>query len=439
MSDADSKPPADGTLREAQKPRTRDIPRAVRFALLQVRQSQAPEMAANLAFRTLFGLLPVLVMATIVTRAILGEGFNDLVHRIVGALALNEVKVVPAGAAEGDGVPLGAWLESLAADAANVDLSTIGVIGALAVVFSAVWTMVAIESSFNTIYRAPQGRSIVRRVLIYWFVITAGPVFFALIPLGIREVAGFIGENSSAAIFVAGVFSKVGAFVSLWILLSAAYATVPNARVDVRAAILGAAVASALVELGKGFLSASLSSSFAASRLYGSLGLVPLFMLWVYLMWLVVLFGLQTSAILQGLTRGGRSLAAGVSAPDVFEPAQAIGCYRALCTRFRTGRGVSIDTLVRNCGVTPAIARDLLQLFERHGLAHRIEGSGSRYAPSRPPEDVTRAEVLRIGFALADGGVEAAVKDEVSDLRDAQIATLGDARFGEAEPVKPLT
>jgi len=438
MSDAESKPPADGTLREAQKPRTRDIPRAVRFALLQVRQSQAPEMAANLAFRTLFGLLPVLVMATIATRAILGEGFNDLVHRVVEALALNEVKVVPAGAAEGDGVPLGAWLESLAADAANVDLSTIGVIGALAVVFSAVWTMVAIESSFNTIYRAPQGRSIVRRVLIYWFVITAGPVFFALIPLGIREVAGFIGENSSAAIFVAGVFSKVGAFVSLWILLAAAYATVPNARVDVRAAILGAAVASVLVELGKGFLSASLSSSFAASRLYGSLGLVPLFMLWVYLMWLVVLFGLQTSAILQGLTRGGRSLAAGISAPDVFEPAQAIGCYRALCTRFRTGRGVSIDTLVRNCGVTPTIARDLLQLFERHGLAHRIEGSGSRYAPSRPPEDVTHAEVLRLGFALADGGIEASVQDEISELRDAQIAKLGDARFSEATPGKPL-
>ena len=420
-------------LQEAATPHTRDVPRAVRYALLQVQQSQAPAMAANLAFRTLFGLLPVLVVATIVTRAILGDGFSDLVHRVVDALGLHDVKITQGASTDGGGVPLGAWLESLASDAATIDLSAIGVIGALAVVFSAVWTMVAIESSFNTIYRAPEGRSFVRRVLIYWFVITAGPVFFALIPLGIREAADLIGENSTATLFVAGVFSKVGAFVSLWILLSAAFATVPNARVDLRAAILGAAVSSALVELGKGFLSASLSSSFAASRLYGSLGLVPLFMLWVYLMWLAVLFGLQTAAILQGLSRGGRTLASGVAAPDVFEPAQALACYRALCTRFSTGRGISSDTLVRNCGVTPAVARDLLQLFERRGLAHRIEGSGNRYAPSRPPEDVTHAEVLRAGFALADGGAESSARDEVAELRDAQLAKLGDARFGKAK------
>ena len=148
-----------------------------------------------------------------------------------------------------------------------------------------------------------------------------------------------------------------------------------------------------------------------------------------HLMWLAVLFGLQTAAILQGLTRGGRTLAAGVAAPDLFEPAQAIGCYRALCDRFRTGRGVSTDTLVRNCGVTPAVARELLVLFERRGLAHRIEGSGSRYAPSRPPADVTHAEVLRVGFALTDGGTEAAVRDEIAELREAQLARLGDARF----------
>jgi membrane protein len=126
-----------------------------------------------------------------------------------------------------------------------------------------------------------------------------------------------------------------------------------GARVDLRAAILGAFVATLLIELGKRFLGASLAGTFSASQLYGSLGLVPLFMMWVYLMWLAVLFGLQTAAILQGLSRGGRSLAAGIAAPDLFEPAQAIGCYRAICTRFHTGRGVSVDTLVRHTGVTP--------------------------------------------------------------------------------------
>lgn len=423
-------------VQEAARPRTRDLVRALRYAALQIQQSQAPAMAANLAFRTLFGMLPVLVVATIVTRAMLGDGFLDLVHRVVEALGLHTVEVAPSGASADKAVLLGDWIESIARDAATIDLSGIGFIGALAVLFSAVWTMVAIETSFNTIYRAPQGRSLARRLLIYWFVITAGPVFFAALPLGLRELAGLVGTDSTAAVLFAKTFSKIGAFASLWVLLSAAYATVPNTRVDLRAAVLGAFAATVIVEIGKSFLAASLSSSFSASRLYGSLGLVPFFMLWVYLMWLAVLFGLQTSAILQGFTRGGRNLAAGVNAPDVFEPAQAIACFRALCERFRTGRGVSVDTLVRSCGVTPGVARDLLALFERRGLAHRIEGSSNRYAPSRPPEDVTHAEVLRAGFALADGGAESAVRDEVADLRDAQIARLGEARF-ESAPRKP--
>ena len=421
------------TLTEAPRPRTRDLAIAVRFAFAQVQQSQAPAMAANLAFRTLFGLLPVLVVATIVTRALLGDGFIELVHRTIDLLGLHEVKVVPAdgsgAASDAAGVPLGSWLESLAREAANIDLSAIGFVGALAVVFSAVWTMVAIESSFNTIYRAPQGRPLLRRVLIYWFVITAGPVLFAAVPFAFTTLTDLVGADSNAALLAARVFSAVGAFVSLWLLLGAAYATVPNTKVDVRAAILGALVAAAIVELGKRFLGASLAGSFAASRLYGSLGLVPLFMLWVYLMWLAVLFGLQTAAILQGLSRGGRSLAAAVTAPDLFEPSQSIGCYRAICARFGTGRGASVDTLVRNCGVSPAISRELLLLFERHGLAHRIEGGASRYAPSRPPATVTHAEVLRVGFALSDGGTEAGVRDEIAELREAQLTRLGSAHF----------
>jgi len=178
-------------------PRTRDLVIAVKFALTQVRDSQAPAMAANLAFRTLFGLLPVLVVATILTRAVLGDGFIDLVRRVNEALGLHSVEMA-AAAGESRGAPLGVWIEELAAEAARVDLSAIGLVGALAVVFSAVWTMVAIESSFNTIYRAPQGRPLVRRVLIYWFVITAGPVFFAALPIAFRALADFMGADSFA-------------------------------------------------------------------------------------------------------------------------------------------------------------------------------------------------------------------------------------------------
>lgn len=410
----------------------RDLLPALRFAVAQLKQSQAPAMAANLAFRTLFGLLPVLVVATIVTRAILGERFDEQISAAIDALGMHEVAIRPPEGGEGKEVPLGEWLQALTREAANIDLSAIGLVGALAVVFSAVWTMVAIESSFNTILRAPNGRPFVRRVLIYWFVITAGPVLFAAIPLGFRAMTDFVGTESLIGGFATWLVSLLGAFVSLWALLTAAYVAVPNAKVDLRAALLGAFVATLLVEIGKRTLGASLAGSFSASRLYGSLGLVPLFMMWVYLMWLVVLFGLQTSAILQGFSRGGRALAAPPNAPDLFEPAQAITAFRAICNRFREGRGASVDTLVRECSIPAPTARELLITFERRGLAHRIDGDDKRYSPSRPPESILQRDALRAGFALADGGEEAAVRDEITTLREAQVASLGDASFGKS-------
>ncbi len=417
--------------------KARNLLPAVRYALVELRHSQAPAMAANLAFRTLFGLLPVLVVATIVTRALLGDRFIELVTTAIEALGLHAITMQPPEGGDAEPVPLGSWLESLAREAAAVDLSAIGLVGALAVVFSAVWTMVAIESSFNTICRAPAGRPFVRRILVYWFVITAGPVLFAAIPILLGALVSFVGSESLPAQLAARAISFAGAFVSLWALLAAAYATVPNARVDIRSAIAGSFVAALLIEIGKTFLGASLAGSFSASRLYGSLGLVPLFMMWVYLMWLVVLFGLQTAAILQGLSKGGRALAAAAARGDSFEPAQAIPCFRAVCARFQKGRGASPDTLVYECGVSPRTARELLAIFERLGLAHRIDGDDRRYAPSRPPGEIALSEALHAGFALVDGGEEIAPEKGVAELRATQLARLGDARFAaDGEPVE---
>ena len=403
-------------------PRTRDVMRALQFALRQVVQSQAPMMAASLAFRTLFGLVPVLVVATIVTRAVLGDEFFTLLRHAIEAVGLDAVR-----AGEGvDAMPLGQWLEERAREAAEINLSAIGAVGALAVVFSAVWTMVAIEASFNTIFRAPSGRPFVRRILVYWFVITAGPVLFAAIPLAFRSLSDLVGADTTAALALGKIVSTIGGFLSVWTLLAAAYATVPNAKVNLRSAVIGAFVSTLLIEIGKRFLGASLAGSFAASRLYGSLGLVPIFMLWVYLMWLVVLLGLQVAAILQGFTQHGRALAAGVGAPDVFEPATAIPCFQSICARYAKGKTASVDTLVRECGVTPVVARALLEILEKRSIVRRADGG---FVPSRPAESVLQREVLAAGFALSDGGAEAHTEDAVAVLRRAQLASLGESAF----------
>jgi membrane protein len=74
---------------------------------------------------------------------------------------------------------------------------------------------------------------------------------------------------------------------------------VPTAKVDFRPAMIGAFIATILLLLGKGSLGLYFSHAMSLRHMYGSLGLVPVFMFWLYLMWLIILLGLQVSAILQ--------------------------------------------------------------------------------------------------------------------------------------------
>ena len=103
-------------------------------------------------------------------------------------------------------------------------------------------------------------------------------------------------------------------------------------------------VAAVLLELGKRTMGMYLQNAMSISQLYGSLGLIPLFMFWVYLMWLAVLFGLQVSSTLQHLR--GRQLAeleARRGEPAIVDPAMVAVIMRRIAEEFTAGRATSID------------------------------------------------------------------------------------------------
>jgi membrane protein len=74
---------------------------------------------------------------------------------------------------------------------------------------------------------------------------------------------------------------------------------VPTATVELRPALVGALIATLLLLIGKETLGLYVNNALSLQHMYGSLGLVPVFMFWLYLMWLIILLGLQVSTILQ--------------------------------------------------------------------------------------------------------------------------------------------
>src|SRR5262249_6220086 len=158
---------------------------------------------------------------------------------------------------------------------------------------------------FNQIYRVPLGRSWARRIVNYWSLLTLGALglgtSFVMTEWISRKIAYITenvvhGESSTILLGLVGYLLTVTVSTVMFLLV---YTVVPNTRVKVGPALSGAAVAAVVWEASKWAFTQYLKFSTGYAKLYGSIALIPLFLLWVYVTWCIVLFGLNVAYYLQ--------------------------------------------------------------------------------------------------------------------------------------------
>ena len=391
-----------------------------KFCVAHLAEARAAQMAAALSFRMLFGILPVLVVGTIVVKSVMGEEFPAFVTRMIEAAGMDEVSLVRPDVDDGGTttVPLGTWVNEMVAYAASLNLAAIGWIGVGTVAFSAIWLLVAIEESFNIVCRAPRGRSWLRRVLVYWFLLTFGPLTLGAIPWALHEAKQFMAERGVPEGALDGSSLLLG-FLVLWSTVFVAYLIVPHTRMRLRPTLLGSLVAALLLEIGRRSLGAYMANAFSVSRLYGSLGLIPLFMFWVYIMWLVVLFGLQISALLQALDARGKVRAVAALGRTSLEPALAAAVMEQIVQGFASGRHATLESLAEACGIDLPAAQRIVDALVGAKLAIQPTPEGP-ILPGRDPGAIRADEPLEAGFLLADDGRHGATRGVLRTLREAQ-------------------
>jgi len=406
--------------------------RVGRYSIRHLGEDRAAEMAAALSFRTLFGLLPVLVVATVVAKAVFGAQLQEMLQRVVTMLGLDEVQLVlptrDGGAEDGAAgtVDLGTWISELVAYAAGLDLAALGWVGFAVVAFSAIWVLVTIETCFNVICRAPSARSWWQRIPIYWFAVTFGPLAIAVLPVMNRRIAATL----DAALHwgpVGGIANGLLDFLLLWGFWVLAYLWVPNTRMQLRPVMIGAAVTAILLMVGRGSLGLYLKNAFALNGLYGSLGLVPLFMFWMYLMWLFVLLGLQVTSLLQALKHHRlEDLEIAVGRIDFVDPAGTVALMQFAAKKFEAGEPLDPEEAGASLNLSSRAIERMIEALCTANLLHRLD-DGRRLGLARPPEGIATREVLEIGFALADDASARPASPWVAQIRKRQLEFVGGA------------
>jgi membrane protein len=382
-------------------------------------------MAGALAFRTLFGLLPVLVVGTVLIRAFRGyDQFAIWMADVFSRLGMDDIHVMGVAEVGQDGPSpeqsLSQWLLGFVSQVEALNFAAIGWVGMAVLVYAAIGLMVTIENSFNTIYRAPEGRGWARRLTIYWTVLTLGPTLLGLTAfLNIRFERWI--ETVSSWQWLLSVAPAVWGFIVIWLFMFAIYKLVPNTTVSMRAVMVGAFVTAILVELGRRALGAYLDNMLLLRHLYGPLGLIPLFMFWVYIMWLVVLFGLEVSAILQML--GGRRLEEldrKSKTTGLVDPAAVMVVMEHVARRFGAGRFSTSRQIAEASDLPePAVTRMLDQLVAS-GYLHRLEHQENAVALAKPPDQIPADKLIEIGFQMVRSGPAVEASELLERFRAAQ-------------------
>ena len=171
--------------------------------------------------------------------------------------------------------------------------SQMSAIGILSLLVVALMLISNVDKTLNRIWRTESNRPIVYTFAIYWMVITLGPLLIGssvIVSSYLTGLAAFTEEYTPGlGTLLLSLVPSGAAMIAFAIL----YLVVPNRRVYVRHAISGAIVATIAFEMTKSGFALYVTNFPSYELIYGALAVVPILFLWVYLSWIIVLFGAE--------------------------------------------------------------------------------------------------------------------------------------------------
>jgi membrane protein len=277
----------------------------------------------------------------------------------------------------------------------NTRSGTLGVTGVIALLIISMSLLGRIEETFNDIWGVTQGRNWLRQIQLFCTTTLLGPMLI----LGGLSLAGG-GHFQSAKEFITHT-PVIGKFIfqllpllCLWLAFTLVYQLVPNTRVNFSAAFVGGAVAGTLWHLNNLFGFLYVSRVVTNMKFYGSLGLVPVFMIGLYFSWLFLLLGAQIAYAVQhrvaylqdrladNINQRGREFV-------------ALRLMTGLAQRFQNGQPpATVDQLSTELGVPSRLTESVLRTLASARLVTETAGADSAFVPARPLDAISAYDIL---------------------------------------------
>jgi len=287
----------------------------------------------------------------------------------------------------------------------NLDVTRIGVTGFAFLLITIVMLLRNIEIALNDIWEVSDTRPMFKRFIYFWTTITVGAL---IVSLAIGAVAEFDLQNllpfanggpSGAAI---PFLSTLTTFAATFLFFAVLYKIGPNCRVTFQAALIGAGVSTVLIRLASAGYGVYMNVSNWNQNIYGAMAAVPLFLIWLYIAWMVILFGALVSWRVQfGLKAKREGSRSSAHTPENIRKCERNLQLRALAPILclieisrhyakGSGHGITGHDLVDEFDFPPAWVREAILAIEEHGFLIQSR----RGADNDPDEDEILAHEL---------------------------------------------
>lgn len=293
---------------------TDELGRMSRFILMQIRiwrqcfrllrANMAFTQAAALAYHTIFGIVPLAIVMLMVFQMFpayreLGDKVRDFAYEQLNLSAIeypDEKSAAPDG--EAQNIVISQKIDEVVEEyMSKVSTGAITIVGVVLVIWAAIGLLTTIERTFNNIWHINAGRGFMHRIVYYSWILMFGPI---LLMVGIFISTEYLLRGGMETGFLT-YFRPVFPFAVSVGLLFFLYSMLPNTKVKTIPALWGAVVATLLWTAIKFGFRLYMSKVVMYQAIYGILGIIPLTVFWIYVMWVIVLFGLQLTYATQNL------------------------------------------------------------------------------------------------------------------------------------------
>ena len=256
----------------------------VRFAGRRLKEEKLPQVAGSLTFTTTLALVPLLtiVLAIFTTFPIFSTFRASLETYFVQT-------VMPKGISN----TIIGNLTQFASKATRLSA-----VGAVVLLFTSSAMIGMVERSFNQIWRVKRTRPLQYRLLMYWALLTLGPLLLGLSLTLTSQLFMATNDLVRTVPLLGALFYTAVSLALTTAAYTLLYMTVPNRYVDWRDAVWGGLAAAVAFEFAKRGFGIFIKQFPNYTIIYGALAALPLFLLWMYLSWMITLVGALITAAL---------------------------------------------------------------------------------------------------------------------------------------------